>query len=220
MPRKTGQRFVVIVAAAAFGCGGGTNDAGDHDAMGDAAVVPMGPVDCGAPNNHDAALPPGVLASWQAGPGAIAVDDSYVYWVTLGSGGGGGKSVRAFMDGQVMRCEKGGCGNRPTELVSGITHGPELVVALAVDHSNVYFDQSQTGIMACAKGGCDAGPTRVSPDARGGLAADGNNLYWTASAGDHFEKPDPGRRVDHALLGELGDLRHRDRCDRRLLHDD
>ena len=190
MRRETRSRLAGVLATAVFGCSGAASgEAGSRDAaVSDAAgVAALTRVDCGAPD-RDAALPSGALASRQAGPSAIAVDDTYVYWVNLGTGGGGGKSPRGFVGGQVMRCEKGGCGDRPTEIVSGITHDPDPSSAIAVDAFSVYFDDSARGIMACPKSGCWGSPTLLSPGDARQLVSDGTSLFWTAVDGTQVMK--------------------------------
>jgi len=186
MHPQIGARVVAVVAIAVLGCGteGGapSGDGGDGDAVHEGADG-AAPVACTVPDGA-AALPPGALASRQDGPAALAVDDAYVYWQNLGAGGGGGKSPRPFSGGQIMRCDKTGCANRPTELVSGVAHDPSLEIAFAVNAANVYFDDFPSGIHACAKGGCDAGANVVSTDYAGRLAADSANVYWAAKGGN------------------------------------
>ena len=63
-----------------------------------------------------------MLASQQRNPIAIAVDSASVYWLTRDGG-------------EVMRCAKRGCDQKPTVLASGI----QGLARLAVDASSVYF---------------------------------------------------------------------------------
>lgn len=66
-----------------------------------------------------------VLASWQANPGAIAVDSAGVYWTNLSDG----TVTRAPLDG-----------GSPTVLASSLGHGGSI----AVDSTSVYWTSPTT----------------------------------------------------------------------------
>jgi hypothetical protein len=108
-------------------------------------------------------LPPGVLASGQASPTSIVVDDTNVYWINNGLltspatlpnpvTGQPAPVVPAYGPLQIMKCAKTGCNNNPT----------------------VVF--SSEGLAAYANGGGDA--TWMA-----GLATDGKNVYWLGHHG-------------------------------------
>ncbi len=133
------------------------------------------PSNCGA-CGHDcqggaclgSACQPVTIASGQMQASGIAVDASNVYWTTLGTGA---------MDGTVMACAIGGCGNTPTTLASGL----DFPSFLAVDATTAYWT-SNSGVMACAKVGC-VGAATLDSDANamglGSIAVDSTNIYWT-----------------------------------------
>lgn len=65
---------------------------------------------------------PEVLATEQAGPVSLALDETHVYWVNQ-------------QGGSVMRCPKVGCGEGPQTVILGIDSPSGIVV----DDRNVYW---------------------------------------------------------------------------------
>jgi hypothetical protein len=75
----------------------------------------------------------GWLASDQAGPEAIAVDEAHVYWVNSGT------SANGFADGTVMKVPRSG------GPVSAIAVNQPHPVAIAVDESFVFWTNEGSG---------------------------------------------------------------------------
>lgn len=128
-------------------------------------------------------LPGGVLATGQAGPVALAVDATNVYWINAGVPFGSGKQGTVWLDSQVMACPITGCGNRPTVLAGGWSQGmlDAYPATLAVDSKSVYWTGG-THVLSCATDGCGCAPSVVLPVGATGLAVSSGTLYWTDAA--------------------------------------
>ena len=184
---KIGMKFPMLLAALAFGCGGGGTRSTFSVAGADASSIDGGPT--------NSAIPPGgadaeadaraggtaiVLASSQDSPFAITLDATSVYWTHLGPLGGGKTAIR--FPGSVMKMPI--AGGTPTTLAAGQV-GP---VCIAVDATSVYWcDQ---GMCPSDGGACNGAGMKVPlgggaavtlasvlrPD---GIAVDSTNIYWT-----------------------------------------
>jgi len=130
------------------------------------------------------------LATGQAQPQGIVVDDTDVYWTDYAIG---------TTSGAVMKCARTGCGDRPTTLAAGQTNPS----AVALDAMNVYWLNDDGTVMSCAKAGCAGHPTRLASSPPSGnlfaaqsLVVQGGVAYWTSSglsgAGDPPQAPTPG----------------------------
>ncbi len=101
----------------------------------------------------------------------IAVDDTYVYWLTY--------------SGELLECGKAGCNGQPTTLASGLQN-PSLLV---VDGKNAYWISSTAStaqILMCPRTGCGDGPTPLVSQLNPvyALATDGQNAYWAEEIGE------------------------------------
>jgi hypothetical protein len=90
---------------------------------------------------------PTVLASDQASPGSIVVDDRNVYWVDRGPVSGSMATI--------MSCAKTGCGHAPTVLAAGPWSD---VTNLAIGGGHVTWGAAGQ-IFTCSVGGCNGAPT-------------------------------------------------------------
>ncbi len=115
-----------------------------------------------------APLPPGVVATGQYAPTAIAVDSENVYWLNSGVvvAGGGHLDPEVFGGSQVLQCAIGGCGNRPTVLASisesaASTKAQDPPSGLTIDDRAVYWTDG-AGVHACKKGGCACAPQTLT----------------------------------------------------------
>ena len=115
-----------------------------------------------------APLPPGVVATGQYLPTAVAIDSANVYWFNAGVllGGGGNLNSGTYNGAQILQCAIAGCGNRPTVLAtlsqSAATDRAQAPPSeLAIDDHAVYWADG-AGVHACAKGGCGCAPETLS----------------------------------------------------------
>jgi hypothetical protein len=127
-----------------------------------------------------------VLASTQLDPENIVSDGTTVYWST-GYGTGTG----------VVQCAAAGCNNNPTLLVWASASAPEYVLpaGMAVDATNLYFQDAYGTPRKCAKTGCNQTATALTTwTASGslgyGLAIDATSLYWVGGTGTEPVNPD------------------------------
>lgn len=167
---------------------GTTADGGDNGFSSDAAASPVV-----------------VLASGQAEPSGIAVDDSNVYWINSGQqqttlvvAASDAKRlltpilppVPNSINGEIMRCAIRGCGGAPTALATGLTSLPESTpVPLVVADGNIYWNDllpdsgASRFIQQVATAANDSVPTSLTPGFVWAMASDGQNLYWTTNYG-------------------------------------
>jgi hypothetical protein len=139
-----------------------------------------------APATCDGPCPPVVLASGQASPGGIALDDTNVYWMNFGTSPG-------FGDGALMKAKKDG--SFPAQpLLPGVVSG----LGLATDGVFTYFSQPYRysvsrfgpGGTTPISGGDQPGPMIMDRDAgrvfwvdQGSNFANGTMSVQTYSAG-------------------------------------
>lgn len=156
---------------------GGYETASSPDAQADA------PADSrdGAPGDVVDAIPARtveIIATHQAQPGALAVDDQYVYWLNFGRVGVSG-------DGALRSCKVGtACGDEPNTLVKGLPPA----VGLHLDGTTVTFSARNLGstppsgtIQSCPARSTSCTPTvlREGEIDPGGLTRAGDTLLWT-----------------------------------------
>jgi hypothetical protein len=123
-----------------------------------------------------------LLASRQAAPVLLALDDDEVYWLDMGLPDSSNSVAGA---GRILSCAKTGCDDAPREIVSGITQVGGFV-GLAVTAGKAYFADERTAdaggsrILQCSVEAC--APTLVAPSLTSGIAADATRLYFTHAA--------------------------------------
>jgi hypothetical protein len=108
----------------------------------------------------------GEIATGQASPGKVVVDDDHVYWVNIGTGA----------KGSVMRLAK--TGGDPQVLASDQAFPRGLVV----DDTSVYWTAGVNGagsVMKASKTGGIAVALVTGLNSPGELAGDDDHLYWT-----------------------------------------
>jgi hypothetical protein len=203
--RAKGAAIAAWLATATSACGSAgaraSNDAGPSDATTD-SKRPDAPAafegstaesgaDVSAPCGEscdDSGCPPEgcappsvvVLASGQHTPIGIAVDDSNVYWMNLGSYS---DPSGTYSGPQLMKCAKTGCGNAPTVLASGGWSGS---TRLAVSGETIYWAVANL-LLSCPTTGCmSAGPTKLwsSPLAPTDIAVGETTVYFGDSMTD------------------------------------
>ena len=162
------------------------------------------PPDGGSENASEG---PRLLATGQHSPWAIAIDDKNVYWFNLGTNNSVGKVFGGWTDGEVMRCNIEGCGNRPMSLASGRDQASvDTPLAFAANGGEVFWSDTTpvgnviTGhILSCSVLGCANAPRVVS--ARGGrsLAVGGARVFWTEFSADVSDCPVSGCSAPAAL---------------------
>jgi hypothetical protein len=131
------------------------------------------------------------LASGQAGPGGIAVDDTSVYWINIGRNTTtNGKAPMPDVEGQIMKCAIGGCNGTPSALANGLTTFPESTpIPLVVAAGNVYWNelfldggasQMIAQVPTTAQG---VTPVALTAGFAWAMASDGRSIYWTTNSG-------------------------------------
>src|SRR5579872_2538859 len=113
-------------------------------------------------------LEPGVLATGQAQPGPMVVDDTSVYWANVGAPA-------------ILKCKKTGCGNAPTVLVEGYPAAASNLVL----HDEVLYWGAGPAVYTCPVGGCGGAPRRLPV---GGLVgpvavAPSGDVYYVQQVG-------------------------------------
>jgi hypothetical protein len=170
----------------------------------DAAAVPAdaavtdGPVVSG--DGSDAlvlTVPPGatVVASGQASPALLALDQGNVYWLNLGIYDAVGPKVWFWHATHIMKCAKSGCPGGATVLVAGrfLSYG-SVLRNIATDGESVFwsddgldasFGTSETGggLLRCSVTGCDNSPQVLDPFPVEGIAAAAGRVYATYAYG-------------------------------------
>lgn len=155
----------VLVSLALIGCGSRTELDAPIDAHDEA---------CASTSAIDGIV---VLASEVDAPSALVVDATSVYWATGRFGS---------HDGSVQRCGLCGCRDTPATLVSGLDWEDEGdddpdygTPSMAVDAHDVYFSGADK-VSSCSVHGCNGHATVIaSLQSPGGIAADGDHVYWT-----------------------------------------
>jgi hypothetical protein len=142
-------------------------------------------------------LPAGVLASGLIAPVSVAVDATYVYWLSEGTYTPALAPSANLGTVQLMKCAKTGCNNTPTVLATGFADAPfsrDRLEGIVSDGKNVYW--AAIGyIFACSVNGCGSQPTLIAsptvamPSSNIGVNA--TNVY-SGSATDVFSCPTTG----------------------------
>jgi hypothetical protein len=128
--------------------------------------------------------PPQTLASNQAHPAAIAVDDAAVYWVDVGYGTGATALMRAGKDGSNV-----------APLVDD-ADGARGIGEVAVDGTNVYWLEISTGrIVKMPKAGGAETVIASGLEAPGHLVAHGGNVYWANDTQGALSVGEPNHAV-------------------------
>ncbi|MDB4955590.1 MAG: putative secreted protein [Myxococcales bacterium] len=151
----------VCVAVGVAGCGGHSSPAAPdaHGVEIDAALDAM----------PDAAIGPQIIATDQADPHWIAVDDYNIYWTNETS-----------QHGQVMQLSK--VGGTPVALASDLPDPEEL----AVDGTGVYFESlGASGVQGSVMSEIGGVVTTLAPSLTfpRHLALDAVSVYWTTDNG-------------------------------------
>jgi len=177
----------LLSATAALSCNALTNigdyevqptlDSATGDAAPDAADSGATDVDAGV----DAGPTVEIIATGQAQPGAIAVDDDYVYWLNFGR-------KAHFDEGALLNCAVGtNCGSKPNALAAGRSPPGAMVL----DSGTITFTTTNKGgsstgaIERCpAKSPvCVPAKVRDGEDNPVGIAQSGENLLWSVLGG-------------------------------------
>jgi hypothetical protein len=183
MRRNAKLSWVVAVSVLAA-CGGKTLGAGPHDGVeaGSAEGFDGGsrppPMESGADGSaptpsDDAEAGPGVvvLASNQACPIAIAVDDTSVYWANWAP----------MAPGSIVKVPL--AGGEPTTLAANL----DQPLSLAVDAMNVYWttgnDSAGTVMKVPLAGGSPTTLASIQAGSPSALAVAGSNVYFTTGGG-------------------------------------
>ncbi|HEY1957770.1 MAG TPA: hypothetical protein VGH28_19250 [Polyangiaceae bacterium] len=129
-------------------------------------------------------LPPGVLATGQHAPVAVAVDDTNVYWLNRGTYVSLGPKLASIYqgDGQLMKCALAGCNNHPTVVadLTNTTLTGRTPSSLALDATHVYW--SDDGVQSCAKDGCACAPNALTTNGSLGIAVTPSSFFWTGGS--------------------------------------
>jgi hypothetical protein len=115
-----------------------------------------------------------VLATGQHNPAGVAVDETSVYWVNLGTYAP--SDAGKYVDGQIMKCSKAGCNNDPTVLATGSWNG---MAKVALDATSVYW--FATGlVLKCPLDGCSGSPVVLwsGQDVLSDIVVAGGNVYF------------------------------------------
>lgn len=174
------RRAAVTALVSSLGCARGGHATAD--------VAASGPAEC--PGGACGPLPAGVLATGQGSPGALALDETSVYWANA--------SPPA-----ILKCDKRGCGDALIVLAKG-TWPP--VGRLVLHDGDLYWGGRSViykcagRIGKCAVAGCNESATLVQDYVSGpsGIAVDDANVYWTElGARAEGGSPSTGRVVFH-----------------------
>jgi len=138
--------------------------------------------DAGAVDTCDGCVPPTVLATCQALPGALALDDASVLWINQGvvASPGVHNVPPTFKDGALLRCAAGGCGGAPSPIAVGIDNA--WTESFAVAGPSSYFTaRTKDGarVVTVDDSACTSAPAGV-PGAGYDFAADDTTVYFTA----------------------------------------
>jgi len=156
-------------------------DAGLSPCDGECVDLTKDPLNCGACVHGCLGAPcsgglcePVVLASGQADPGALVLDDSYVYFTNVSAGDAGAA-------GSVARVPKLG---GPTSTLAAAQIAPS---SLALDANYLYWSSRAAGtgaLFKCPLAGCTtatAVPIATGLDAPDGVVLDATNVYFTTA---------------------------------------
>jgi hypothetical protein len=154
-------------------------------------------VDCEGGACEDGAcvpLAPGLLATAQSLPTAIAIDDANVYWAV---------SEASFGD-SILKCAKTGCGNAPEIVARGRWGSPPNLVVRA---NRLYWGGS-SALYECATSGGAVTVDSVSGGAVGTVAVDSQgNVFFVNQGQASVNEVGPDLRggTQLTLLGNPGD---------------
>lgn len=128
--------------------------------------------------------PPQTLASKQAHPAAIAVDDTAVYWVDVGYGAAATALMRAGKDGANVAA-----------LVDD-ADGARGIAEVAVDGTNVYWLERGTGrLVKMPKAGGVQTAIASGLETPAHLVAHGGNVYWANDTQGALSVGEPNHAV-------------------------
>jgi len=167
--------------------------------------------DVGAAVDGNAVIVPDgatIVASGQASPGVLALDDQNLYWIDLGIAMSGGPKVAWWQDGAVMKCPKAGCPKGPTALASGRN---SISSFFATDGDYVFWsDAGPTfaaddagmpgGLLRCSVAGCGNAPERLDELGGSTLAVAGGKVFVAGRSAEVVWCPISGCASPPAVL--------------------
>lgn len=135
-----------------------------------------------------------ILASGQAFPTILAMDQASLYWFNLGSNPQLDFELdrSPWIEGQVMTCAKSGCANAPTILASDRISRFGSIDAFLTDGTNIYWnDDTKTALrdtndkpcfFACSVAGCSNNPTTLLKGSVDAMGLGSGQLFWTTGS--------------------------------------
>ncbi|MBI5509742.1 MAG: hypothetical protein HY903_13390 [Deltaproteobacteria bacterium] len=132
------------------------------------------------------------VAASQKAPAWLVVDDTYVYWASIGV-------PPSYRDGGIFRVLKNG--DSPTPLAPD----QEFPGDLATDGTNLYWvtpaaSGSVAAVATSGGGGWSVASTQATP---AGVAADGSRVFWTNQLGGTLMAADPNGSNPTPLVSAL-----------------